>query len=207
MDALAPEPRPIGSFLLLLPTDRRVAPLEDRAGWLRVRGDDRDVLLATDTIVGVERVRTQDGAKHTWIQRRDGSTLFCGDVDPIDILLAMDEANGEGPGALPPLPKPPGDLLARVVQRRDALARLMANVSQTEELPLRTLGLLRDEALHLATHVSHPRDWILLVRDAAFEAAAELLLCDSLLAADRFCALGRQLERDVRALPAAAPAP
>lgn len=197
---------PIGSFLSILPEDRAVAPIPRRPGWLRIGTPDGEVFLATETIVGVEVRRSVFGAIiGTWIQRRDGTTHCCGSLTAEAVLAAMDEADDEVPGALPPpVPYRADDLLARVVQRRDALARTLAPNEAGAEIPP-TLGLLRDQALHIASNVSHPRDWLLLLRDAAFEAAAELVNGDSPLAADRFIALGRMLERDVRRLPAEAP--
>lgn len=202
--------RPIGSFLELAEAPRPVAPLPDRLGWIRVRRGNSTVILATEEIIGVERVSdpTSGYPACTTIRLRCGDRVFCGEASPEDVLLAMDEADGEGPGALPPpASAAPRDLLARVVQRRDALAGMLRPPSDEAEIPPTTLGLLRDQALHLAGSVTHPRDWLLLLRDAAQEAAVELGGAGKHRSAGCFAALARQLERDVPRLPAQAPRP
>jgi hypothetical protein len=185
-------------------TPRRVAPIPDRPGWLALEGETYVIWLTTDAIVAVESGVDVDGNNRCWIHRRDGKTHCIGDVAPGDVLLAMDEADGEGPGALPPpVPYRADNLLARVIQRRDHLARTLRAENADAAIPATTLGLLRDQALYLAQHVSHPRDWLLLLRDAAMEAADQLHGWPP--HADRYLALARQLERDVQRLPPGAP--
>lgn len=196
-------PRPIGTFLSILPEKRAVMPEPARHGWLRVQLGNSTTICRTEHVIGV-RSHFENGHRETHIERGPGATIFAGAIEPEAILAAIDEANGDGPGdaAAPGTWTAPADLYHRIVARRAALASAVSLAEDAEPTP--ELAMLREHARWLAGTTTHPRDWMLLLRDAMHE-AADALLEDSPRTADRFIALARALDRDAYRLPAEAP--
>lgn len=199
-----------------------VAPEPDQPGWIRITQGDSISLVPTHTVMAVREERG-DHLTLAQVVLQGGYTIRCNGIGAGDVLAALREADADATGnrqpqegdalddaasAIPDTMR--ASLAAAVLQRRRQVAEISIPdldflTNGAAPKPHAHLTLLREHALALAEHGSHPRDFLLLLRDALHEAAVDLAAGGQVAAALQYVTLARRLEKDVPRLPAGRP--
>lgn len=208
-----PTVRPIGSFIEWDGPEsaRDLATISNIPGfpdWLRVRRDGRSTVFRVHDVAAFD----ETPLPKPQIILTSGHLVAVPGLSADAVLAAIAAAESTPAADPPPPPRPAGELAGRVLRRRaqvdGALAAMEAERGASAPSPaVPHLDLLLQHALALAADPAqtHPRDWLLLVRDALREAAVVAAAVDALADADALARTAEALEAAVPMLPPGRP--
>jgi hypothetical protein len=196
-----------------MPEDQSLAPAPpgdsirvvlDQPGWVCLRRMGTETWLDASQVAAV-----RESGFGTDVVICGGSLISAGIMPAAAVVSALRRA-------ATPLPTPDNDttpcgttaaLGQALTDRRRALAAALQRQGTTPrpEALRHALGALRDRAIALAGSTSHPRDWMLLLADAATEAGQQCSLNGEGEVAELFQALASTVAGEARRLPAQEP--